>query len=441
MIEWESLMDSLIDGDVVPVVGNDLSLLKGKNNKPTPLYEYIARQVTQEHEVPYNKQSIHELALFNQEIKIPNIHMKIRSLYNKIKRGNNFYTEPLEKLARITDFKFYISTSIDDILEETIKKERKFTDGELKIINYSPQMKSPGKSAGDIESKTTVFKLMGSLYELGNSAIDEEKMLEHFFTISWRGISDHPEVEYLIQEVRASEKIFLFIGCDFPDWFMRFVIRILTNRKLTAKISDYIVNSSNKQFPKLKNFLAHCGNYFEKIPNMNTDNAIAFVDQLYQKWLEIKRQDKNIQYEGTVFISYYNPKNLKDAENLKDSLKDECIKTWFDKENLESGEHKKIIRKNIRDCKVFVPIISDDILKAPESYARKIEWSIAEYIFEFNRKFDQQFNIIPCITDNTDRKDMRIPDFIKEFTSFNLRTDMAKILGEIKSKLKPVSEE
>ena len=129
MIQWESLMDSIIDGDVVPVIGNDLSLLKGKDDKPTPLYEYIASQVVQEHKVPYNNQSIHELALTNQEIKIPNIHTKIRTLYKKIKRENNFYTEPLEKLARITDFKFYISTSIDDILEETIKEKENLTMG------------------------------------------------------------------------------------------------------------------------------------------------------------------------------------------------------------------------------------------------------------------------------------------------------------------------
>jgi hypothetical protein len=299
-------------------------------------------------------------------------------------------------------------------------------------------MNSPGKSKREADSKITVFKLLGSLNELGHSAIDEERMLEHFFTIAWRRNLDHPQVEYLIREVK--NKIFLFIGCDFPDWFMRFVIRILTNRELSSKFNDYIVNRSDKQFPKLKNFLTHCGKWFEEIPHMDTDNAIAFVDQLSQKWLERKIHNKRIRYEGIVFMSYYHADVLR-AKNLKNNFEEEGIKVWFDETNLPRGEHRHEIYKAIAGCKIFFPLISDNILNDPGSYARQFEWSSAEEILNFKKKTDQPFDIIPCIIDDTRRDDARIPDFMTKWTTFYLKSEKDRIINEIKKTLTFISRE
>ncbi|NIR07683.1 MAG: TIR domain-containing protein, partial [Candidatus Aminicenantes bacterium] len=101
-------------------------------------------------------------------------------------------------------------------------------------------------------------------------------------------------------------------------------------------------------------FLDHCENDFIAIDN-KTDNAIAFVDQLYKRWIDRKKVDKPIQYKGTVFISYYH-KYEKDAENLKDSLEREGIRVWFDRESLKAGKHIDKIKKAIADaeCKIFV---------------------------------------------------------------------------------------
>ncbi len=437
-MQWEIFMESLKCGGIIPVIGNDLSLVKGNNGSYIPFYDFITREVIQEHNIPYNEQTIHQITLTHQETGIPNMPIiKIQSIYNKIKEEERFFTEPLGKLARITDFKFYISTSIDCLLEEVILRERNCADSELEIINYSLH-KKPRKR---VMPKITVYKLMGSLHDLTHSAIDEEKMLEYLFSISSREYYYHPQAKHFLDKTK--DKSFLFIGCDFPDWLMRFVMRTLTNRRLSEQnFKDYVVNNSKFQFQKLKNFLAHCGKDFIVIDSSDTDNAVAFVDQLYGKWMDMKKEEKPMRYEGIVFLSYYH-EDLGDAENFKNSLKDEGINVWFDKEAKPAGEHEKRISEIIRKCRLFVPLISNTILEDTKCYARDVEWKKAEKRSEYKKEIDSDhlFDIIPCITDKTRDDDSRIPDFMKKFTIYDLKAEENKIINEIKSKLKPIITE
>ncbi|MCX6578919.1 MAG: toll/interleukin-1 receptor domain-containing protein [Candidatus Aminicenantes bacterium] len=434
-MNWENLMDSLTSGEIVPVIGNDLSLVKENNGDFIPLYEYFARETAQYYKISDNNLSIHELTLCHQKYKTDNISPKVKAIYNKLKSEKNFFTDPLTKLAKITDFKYYISTSIDDLLVDAIRNERHIAEGELNVIDYS-LIKKAKKHA---KHNVTIFRLMGSLNDLANYAIDEEKMLEHIYSISSREYHDHPQVKELIDRIK--DKIFLFIGCDFPDWFMRFLMRILTNRRLNNMgFKDYVINKSSKHPEKLMNFLTHCGKDFVVINNGDNHNAIAFVDQLYQQWIDVK-MSKRAQFEGTVFISYFH-ENQQDAEYLKEKLDAEGIRVWFDKSDLGAGKHKDIIEKAImKECNIFVPLISNEILDNPDCYARDVEWKAAEQRSNVDRHRGEQFTVIPCITDNTDSKDNRITSFLKALTVYKLKTAEERLINEIKKNLKPIITE
>ncbi|NIM14240.1 MAG: TIR domain-containing protein [Candidatus Aminicenantes bacterium] len=427
-MDWDSFFYDLSAGNIIPVIGNDLSLLKGEGGTPVSLYDYIIKELIKIKKIQYTKQGIGEIVL-----AYPGIGSTIKTIYGNIDE-EKFYTRPLEKLAEITDFRFFVSTTVDDLLEKAIRNVCSYIDSQLNVINYSLQAKSP--DSNEKKSEVTVFNLLGNLDDLMNSALDEEKVLEYLFSITWGKCENHPQAEYFLKHV--NEKILLFIGCDFPDWLMRFVIRIVSNRRLSEKtFKDYIVCNvcdTNADRQKLKDFLDQCEKDFIIIGDGRPNNVEAFVDMLYSKWKESKKEDKHIQYKGSVFLSYYH-KDEKEAADLKNKLEGEGVEVWFDKEDLHAGEHKKKIWDAINKCEVFIPVISGECLGAAESYARKYEWPEAEMIFRYKKKSGQVFNILPCFIGDVDRKDNRIPGFIRDFTIFDLN-EKDKILDEVKSLLK-----
>jgi hypothetical protein len=421
-MKWKSFLYKLNAGDVIPVIGNDLSLLKNEAGQTVSLNRYIVEKLIEIEEIPPGNKSIGEILL-----EFPGVKSTIKSIYEQIP-GKKFYTRPLEKLAAITDFDFYVSTSFDDLLEKALRKTRNFSGSELNIINYSLQAKSPGK----VDSKVNIFNLLGSRYDFDLTAIDEETMLEYFFNISWRDNELHPQAEYFLREV--NDKSFLFIGCDFPDWLMRFVVRILTNRRIKERaFSDYIVCDTDKDFGKLKNFLAYCEKDFVVIENGESSNPEAFVDLLYEKWREKIKQLKDTPSKGSVFLSYYN-KDREDAGILKKALESENIDVWFDKDDLQAGEVDDLIWKAIDKCGIFIPIISGQCLDADESesYAKGSEWKWAGKIYEYKRNSNQKFVILPCSVGEVDRKDERIPGFMRASTIFDLKGNLDRIIKEIK---------
>jgi len=432
-MQWENLMDRLKSGEIVPVIGNDLILVKKNNKDFISLYEYFARETAKYYEIPNPSLSIHELTLNHQGFKNENIHLKIKEIYDKLKSEKKIFIEPLIKLAEITDFKYYISTSIDDLLEDAIRNERQIAEGELNVIDYSLVKKANKHEQHNV----TIFRLMGSLNNLADFAIDEEKMLEHVYSISSREYHDHPQVNELIDRIK--DKIFLFIGCDFPDWFMRFLMRILTNRRLNNMvIKDYVINKSSKNPEKLVNFLTHCGKDCVVIEESDINDATTFVDQLYSQWKASARMSRKNQIKGTVFLSYYH-ENQQYAEYLKEKLAAEGIQVWFDKNNLGPGKHKDIIEKAImKECGVFVPLISAEILDKPNCYAREVEWKAAEYRFNVDKYRGVPFIIIPCVIGDYDFSKNRIPDFFKELTAYNLRKEEKRLIDVIKDNLKEI---
>ena len=81
----------------------------------------------------------------------------------------------------------------------------------------------------------------------------------------------------------VNNKILLFIGCDFPDWFMRFIIRIMTNQRYKSRIfSDYVVYDEYNRCAELFNFLRKFNKNIITIEENQAGNARSFIDKLYE---------------------------------------------------------------------------------------------------------------------------------------------------------------
>jgi TolB-like protein/thioredoxin-like negative regulator of GroEL len=110
-----------------------------------------------------------------------------------------------------------------------------------------------------------------------------------------------------------------------------------------------------------------------------------------------------------VFLSYAS-QDAQDAQRVSEALRAAGIEVWFDQSELRGGDAWDLkIRQQIRDCALFIPIISAHTTARPEGYFR-LEWSIADQRSQMiarNKAF-----IIPVCVDATPES---VPDLPESF--------------------------
>src|SRR3954468_13559454 len=79
---------------------------------------------------------------------------------------------------------------------------------------------------------------------------------------------------------------------------------------------------------------------------------------------------------SAVFLSYAS-QDAEAARKICDALQRSGIEVWFDRHGLRGGDAwDQTIRREIRDCALFVPIISANTQARLEGYFRR-EWKLA----------------------------------------------------------------
>lgn len=437
-MNWESFFDNLTAGQIVPVIGNDLILVKDeeKNDTPVPLYSYLAREWTRKLDITYEGQTLGELALTYPG---NDIYKTTHSIFIKMGEAKDrFDLEPLEKLAAIDNFNFFVSTTLDGLLVKALYNKRKLKKNQVKVINYSQRHPSFHVLHEDKEEpKVTVFNLLGSFGNPIPPAFNDEEMLEHFLLLfkNYKNSIAYTLEDYFFEKV--SNKILLFVGCDFPDWFMRFIIRIISNQRYldrSSSFSDYIIWNEIGKFPKLNTFLKQFKKKIYPPKDVPDGNVRVFIDELYERWTEVEKQPP--KYKGTVFLSYSNP-DQSEARKLKKILQQSGIKSvWIDIEDKEAGEHQVVIKENLKKCRVFVPMISNNALNNIEGYMWKAECDLIQARLKVESAQNKP-NIIPIILDKTKDTDSRIPPgFIPNYFIWKMPQDQERIIEEIKKSLK-----
>jgi TolB-like protein/Tfp pilus assembly protein PilF len=110
---------------------------------------------------------------------------------------------------------------------------------------------------------------------------------------------------------------------------------------------------------------------------------------------------------GAVFLSYAS-EDVPAAERIATALAAAGIEVWFDKVELRGGDAwDRKIRRQIRDCALFVPIISTYSQARPEGYFR-LEWDLADQRTHLMGR-DRAF-VLPVCTDATPQREADVPD-------------------------------
>jgi len=108
-----------------------------------------------------------------------------------------------------------------------------------------------------------------------------------------------------------------------------------------------------------------------------------------------------------VFLSYAS-QDSEAAQSICEALRAAGVEVWFDQSELRGGDAwDRQIRRQIRDCALFVPIISAHSQARHEGYFR-LEWDLADqrtHLMGRSRAF-----IVPVCTDATPEREADVPD-------------------------------
>jgi len=114
---------------------------------------------------------------------------------------------------------------------------------------------------------------------------------------------------------------------------------------------------------------------------------------------------------SAVFLSYAS-QDAEAAQRICEALRAAGIQVWFDKSELRGGDAwDTSIRKQIKTCALFLPVISHNTHDRVEGYFR-LEWKLG--VDRSHLISPDQAFLLPVVIDDTRDDDERVPDRFRE---------------------------
>ena len=112
-----------------------------------------------------------------------------------------------------------------------------------------------------------------------------------------------------------------------------------------------------------------------------------------------------------IFVSYAS-QDAEAAERICTALRQAGLEVWFDKGELRGGEAwDASIRKQVKGCRLFLPIISANTQAREEGYFRR-EWNLA--VGRTLDMADDKAFLLPVVVDSTLEVDARVPEKFRD---------------------------
>ncbi len=114
---------------------------------------------------------------------------------------------------------------------------------------------------------------------------------------------------------------------------------------------------------------------------------------------------------GAVFVSYASQDAVA-ARRIVEALRLAGLEVWFDQNELTGGDAwDKKIRQQIKDCALFVPVISAATQARTEGYFRR-EWKLA--VERTHDMADHVAFLVPVVIDDTTDREAHVPEKFRE---------------------------
>ena len=115
----------------------------------------------------------------------------------------------------------------------------------------------------------------------------------------------------------------------------------------------------------------------------------------------------SVQAPPSLFLSYAS-EDRSAAQTLREALLASGLDVWYDESGLDGGDAwDQKIRKQIRECDFFMPLISAQTEARPEGYFRR-EWRLA--VERTLDMADDHTFLLPVVIDDTTQTGARVPD-------------------------------
>jgi hypothetical protein len=414
---WEDLLSFIEEHRVIPIVGPDLLQVQ-TDSGPRLLLDWVAERLAARLNV--NVAELPEHYTLNDVVcwflaargRREEAYVRLRSI---IKDANFEPSPALRKLAAITDFDLFVSTTFDPLLETAINLERFGGAPSTEVLSYSPNRIADLPGERDSLQRPVVYHLFGKLSASPTYVISDEDLLEFICALQ----SEHLAPEKLFHELEHNH--LLFIGSNFTNWLARLFLRMAKRQRLSdpRDVGEILADNHTSEDTRLMSFLQQVS-----VRTRVYMGAERFVEELYDRWLARRKPAATPAHAGplrflpparempdhAVFISYAR-EDLAAVQAIKAGLEAAGIVTWFDMDRLEVGDdYDRKIQRNIARCSYFIPVISATTQRRHEAYFRR-EWSYA--LDRVRNMADGALFILPITIDATTAEEAIVPDRFK----------------------------
>lgn len=428
--KWELLVHQIINGDIIPVIGEDI-VLQGNRTVRQILINSMCRAdgiVLDDRNIikdgvsldaNRNHRSYSQLIFHPHYVKEKeHIYSRITKLIEKYERQFKA-SDLLTRVLSIKQFPFVITVSTDPVTENTMRKIWKDRGREVKtlIFNNDPNeklIKNDIVRHSDIDNPTIYYMFGKANTSVSHRfVVTDEDMLS--FCQSWLTEGGRPKI---LSQVLGSKSL-LFLGCNYPDWLVRFIWYSMREK---LEKSGMLVGESLE--PSLEDFMKRVHIETQKDPI----HVIEQIESRLAKKMEeidATRFDKPMD-RTDVFISY-SRSNEEQARNLYDALKEIGLNVWYDRQNLAIGDiFLPKIKDAIESTKFFVALISESMKEqTTESHVYRKEWNMA--IDHAKGMGSRRGFIIPVALDNIDiyrdRKKLDLPNQLTGHNAMKISSD------------------
>lgn len=400
---WDKLIQQIIEGNVIPVIGADLLIDNNLN-----LHQFIIDFLAKGFLLKSKPQSFSEL-IYDVDYQLRNKKDNAYYQVNKIFASKRFpASQRLKKLLSIRQFPFVITTSFAPVVEQAMSEVWK---GELRVMkfNNNPSENEDIKSSADLR-KPTCYYMFGKVGDGAHKyVLTDTDMLD--FCSSWLSNDGKVRPKNLCNELR--DKYLLMLGNNYSDWLFRFIWYSMRKSNMGNGMLTYDLVDE-----QLIHFLERAEAFTKQNPSDVIDQIVSRLEQKLQQ-TEQTRFNKP-EDDMDVFISY-SRRDSKIADKLYHVLTAQGKRVWYDRNNLtDGGNFKDEIHKAIRTAKYFVPILSENVIREKnESHIYRNEWEWAiDVAISMGRTY-----IIPLAENNFDFYNASIPEKMQQHNAIFYQKD------------------
>jgi hypothetical protein len=417
---WDDLLSFIEERRVIPIVGPEL-LLVSTDRGPRLLLDWVAEKLAGRLNVdisqlpqPYTLNDV-VCWFLSARGRREEAYVRMRSI---IKEANFEPPAALRKLAAITDFDLFVSTTFDPLLETAINLERFNGAPSTDVLSYAPNRVADLPSERERLTRPVVYHLFGKVSASPTYVISDEDLLEYICALQ----SEHLAPEKLFHELEHNH--LLFIGSNFTNWLARLFLRMAKRQRLSdpRDVGEVLADDHSSQDDRLMAFLQQVS-----VRTRIYMGAERFVEELHDRWQARRKPaftaaatasrnparflpPARDMPDNAVFISYAR-EDLGAVQQIKAGLESAGITTWFDIDRLEVGDdYDRKIQRNIARCSYFIPVVSATTQRRLEGYFRR-EWSYA--IDRMRNMADGALFVLPVSIDATTAAQALVPDKFK----------------------------